>query len=207
MKARNRYANTISVTFRNTLRALRRAGDHFNHRRLGLFWTVAVLSLTIPWALKGCSLPATGSAGRVYNDCSVLSIYDGDTMTVACAGRKMKVRLYCIDAPEMDQEPWGRESRDHLRAITPPTVRVVVRDRDRYGREVAEVIVPDDSEENLNRAQVWAGQAAVYRRYCPDGNYDEAEDAARKLPAGIWREAGEQQNPSVWRNAYKKHEN
>jgi endonuclease YncB( thermonuclease family) len=82
----------------------------------------------------------------------VLSIYDGDTMTVACAGRKMKVRLYCTDAPEMGQGPWGWESRDHLRAITPPTVRILVRDRDRDGREVADVVVPDDSEENLNLA-------------------------------------------------------
>lgn len=200
MKARNRYANTIGVTIRNTLQALRRAGDHFKHRRLGLFWTVAALSLTVPWALKGCSIPTTGTAGQVYNDCSVLSIYDGDTMTVACAGRKMKVRLYCIDAPEMGQEPWGRESRDHLRAITPPTVRIVVRDRDRYGREVAEVIVPDDSEENLNRAQVWAGQAAVYRRYCSDETYTEAENAARLLPGGIWREVGTHQSPWRYRN-------
>jgi endonuclease YncB( thermonuclease family) len=130
----------------------------------------------------------------------VLSIYDGDTMTVACAGQKKKVRLYCIDAPEMGQEPWGRESRDHLRAITPPTVRLVVRDRDRYGREVAEVIVPDDSEENLNRAQVWAGQAAVYRRYCSEDSYIEAEYSARQMPAGVWQKPGSHQTPWIWRH-------
>lgn len=54
------------------------ARDYLNYRRLGFFWIVAALSLRVSWALKGMV-----HIGQVYNDCSVLSIYDGDTMTVA----------------------------------------------------------------------------------------------------------------------------
>jgi endonuclease YncB( thermonuclease family) len=197
MKARNRYANTIGVTIRNTLQALRRAGDHFNHRRLGLFWTVTALSLNITWALKGCSLPVAGSAVQVYNDCAVLSIYDGDTMTVRCSGEKIKVRLYCIDAPEMAQKPWGTMSRDHLRQVTGPSVRLVGHDHDRYGRMVGEVYSGDT---NLNLLQVRSGNAAEYDRYCHDNHYRSAEEGAHKAGIGIWAADGLQQSPWEWRH-------
>lgn len=124
----------------------------------------------------------------------------GDTMTVFCAGEKQKIRLYCIDAPEMDQEPWGRLSRDYLRAINPPVVHIVERGKDRYGRIIAEVIVPDESEESLNRDQVFAGHAAVYRKYCSDDSYVSAEITALGIPAGIWGVDGLQQRSWDWRN-------
>jgi len=41
----------------------------------------------------------------------------------------------------MGQVPWGRESGDCLRSITPLTVGLVVRDHDRYGRAVGEVFL------------------------------------------------------------------
>jgi len=36
---------------------------------------------------------------------SVLSIGDGDTITVTEGSRRIKVRLACIDAPETSQSP------------------------------------------------------------------------------------------------------
>ncbi len=125
------------------------------HRRIVLFWSVAAVSLVAPWGIRGCQLtPPMQTAS--YENCAVRSIYDGDTMTVSCAGR-MKVRLYCIDAPEMGQKPWGRQSRDYLREITPPEVRLVAHGHDRYGRTVAEVFA---GAKNLNLEQVRAGRAA-----------------------------------------------
>ena len=123
-------------------------------------------------------------------------------MRATCDGEKIKIRLHCIDAPEMAQRPWGRESRDHLRRITPATIRLRRLDRDRYGRIVGEVYSGTDTagREPLNLAMVSAGQAAVYWRYCSDGRYLDAERRARDAGRGVWARSGEQQQPWVWRH-------
>ena len=46
----------------------------------------------------------------------VLSVGDGDTITVLEGGTKTKVRLACIDAPETAQRPFGQQSRKKLKA-------------------------------------------------------------------------------------------
>jgi endonuclease YncB( thermonuclease family) len=133
--------------------------------------------------------------------CRVLSIHDGDTLRATCNGHEtVKVRLYCMDASELAQRPWGTASRDHLRRITPREVSLRIRDTDRYGRKVAEVLDPATSNA-LNRAMVAAGQAAVYRRYCcAYRSYRQAEASARTSGLGIWRTQGEHQRPWDYRS-------
>jgi endonuclease YncB( thermonuclease family) len=135
------------------------------------------------------------------DECEILSIYDGDTMTLQCPNKteKTRVRLYCIDTPEKKQTPWGDKARDHLRAITSKHVRLVEIDKDRYGRTVGEVYAGDV---NLNLAQVEAGQAAVYDAYCKDPKYKVAENHAKSTKKGIWAMNGLHQTPWKWR---KKH--
>jgi endonuclease YncB( thermonuclease family) len=131
-------------------------------------------------------------------ECEVLSIYDGDTMTVQCLGNseKTKVRLYCIDTPERDQIPWGTEARDHLRSVTGKTVKLVEIDEDIYGRTVGEVY---SDNINLNLAQVKAGKAAVYDAFCEKPEYQAAETEAKEAQLGIWAEACLHQTPWEWR--------
>lgn len=182
----------------------RRLKDYIAHRRILLFWTVAALSLTVPWMLAGAgSLLTVFTRGEELDDCKVLSVHDGDTMTVRCgqrsdSPRKIKVRLYCIDTPEMGQKPWGRRARDYLRAITPERVTVLARDRDRYGRLVGEVW---GDGMNLNLEMVRAGKAAVYRRYCGHAAYPQAERVVQSERVGIWGQPGLHQQPWSWRRA------
>jgi hypothetical protein len=68
-------------------------------------------------------LPAATQAASVVN-----SIHDRDTLRVTCAGEALKIRLYCIDPPEMAQHPWGQESRDHLRRVALREVGLLERD-------------------------------------------------------------------------------
>ncbi|WP_328988102.1 thermonuclease family protein [Thiorhodovibrio winogradskyi] len=122
-------------------------------------------------------------------------------MRATCNGLKLKVRLYCIDTPEIQQPPWGTESRDYLRRITSRVVSLRIHDTDRYGRKVAEVIDPTTGTV-LNRAMVEAGQAAVYRRYCPDPSYRQAEANAKAAGLGIWAVPGDHQRPWDWRKRW-----
>jgi len=185
----------------NRLRRLLRQSLRFtdNHHRLQLFWALAVLGLILPW-MTSCESPRLTDLFQPERHCTVASIHDGDTMRLNCNGEHLQVRLYCIDAPELEQKPWGRESRDHLRAITPKRVLLVPHEKDRYGRTVGEVRTDDPDRENLNLVQVHSGNAAVYRSFCDVGAYYEAEAGARKLRAGIWERPGDQQRPWVLRH-------
>ena len=146
-------------------------------------------------------LPGLFSTSPV-NGCEVIKVYDGDTLTLQCPGRNepTKVRMYCIDTPEIKQKPWGIQARDHLRAIIGKTVQIKEIEKDRYGRIVGEVY---SGNVNLNLAQVKAGQAAVYHTYCKNAEYKLAEQQAQAAKSGIWSQPGLQQTPWQWRKQSK----
>jgi endonuclease YncB( thermonuclease family) len=166
-----------------------------NHHRLTLFWALALAGLALPW-LSSCEVPVI-SGGSAERACVVSSVHDGDTLRLTCDGEHVKVRLYCIDAPELSQKPWGQESRDHLRAITPKQVILIPRDKDRYGRTVGELLTADGTRASINLRMVADGLAAVYPKYCNERRFYRAEQRAREDRAGVWAKAGPQQEP--WR--------
>ena len=167
-------------------------------RPVGLtpLWSLALVAFVTPW---GCQWAETAPTTE-SRACTVRSIHDGDTLRLRCGGERLQVRLYCIDAPEMEQEPWGRWSRDYLRTITPKQVRLIPRDQDTYGRTVAEIFTDDAKRPNLNLAMVRSGNAAVYRSYCHDDSYYQAQKEARKNHAGIWQWPGPHQTPWSFRH-------
>ncbi|MGV6815785.1 MAG: thermonuclease family protein [Thiotrichales bacterium] len=132
----------------------------------------------------------------------VRSVHDGDTIRAECGGDSVKVRLYCIDTPELAQRPWGQEPRDALRQLAPRGAAFTLRqyDTERYGRIVGELI---RDGLNLNQELVRTGQAAVYPKYCPQtrSDYYEAERKARRDELGIWSKPGKQQEPWMYRNS------
>jgi len=183
--------------------ALSTVRAYLQHHRLVLFWLVAVVGLAAPW-LAHARPHHMREAQTTLRDCEVQNVHDGDTITVLCDTHtdraiKVKVRLYCIDAPELKQEPWGKGARDSLRQLVDhDRVDVRVFDRDRYGRSVGEVWV---GKRNLNLTMVERGEAAVYRKYCPLSGYDRAERQSQAERRGIWRAPGLQQRPWEWRHS------
>lgn len=125
------------------------------------------------------------------------SIYDGDTLRVQRGPEEVKVRLCGIDAPEKNQ-PQGIASRDYLRSLVARgdgSIIVVPIERDRYGRQVAELFVkpldsPPEQELFLNGEMVQAGMAYHYARYSDTcENRDaiaQAEEMAQANRAGVW---------------------
>ena len=53
------------------------------------------------------------------NAAEVLSIGDGDTLTVKEGNLRTKVRLACVDAPETSQSPYGITARQALNRLLP----------------------------------------------------------------------------------------
>jgi endonuclease YncB( thermonuclease family) len=116
----------------------------------------------------------------------VIGVADGDTLTVLHAGRPEAVRLHGIDAPEKGQ-PFGERARQFTAALAfRTTVIVQVRDRDRYGRTVADVILADGR--SLNQEVVRAGYAWWFRRYSADHRLAAAEAEARSAQLGLWQD-------------------
>jgi endonuclease YncB( thermonuclease family) len=127
------------------------------------------------------------------------AIYDGDTLVVLHHRERTKIRLYCVDAPEMDQTPWGPRARRELEDLVPEGSQVEVRakTRDIYGRTVAEIYLEGDL---INLELVRRGAMAVFPRYCQDEKYFQAEAKARGQHLGIWKQKGLHQRPWKWRN-------
>jgi len=134
---------------------------------------------------------------------SVLSIGDGDTITITNGAQKTRVRLACIDAPETSQTPYGMESRQALQRFLPIGTEVNVRSKatDRYGRTVGEIL---KGSTNINQQRVASGNAFVYWQYisgCDRQTYSRLENDARLRKLGVWSVPGGIQRPWDYRRS------
>jgi endonuclease YncB( thermonuclease family) len=132
---------------------------------------------------------------------SVLSIGDGDTITVTEGSKRIQVRLACIDAPETSQSPYAIEATRALQGLLPIGSEVTLRTKatDRYGRNVAEIL---KGSTNINQSLVGSGNAFVYWQYisgCDRETYSRLENDARLKGAGVWSVPGGIQRPWDYR--------
>ena len=126
------------------------------------------------------------------------SVYDGDTFRVIDPnGQELKLRVACIDAPEKKQA-LGIESRDYLRSLlakNPNKLIVVEKEREGYGRMVAEIFVPTgkgDEEIPISGMMIKDGMAYYYAQYsknCSDNaeRYAQLEKEAKRSRVGVWK--------------------
>ena len=110
-----------------------------------------------------------GSPALALPNVIIQSCYDGDTCTTTT---KEKIRLACIDTPELrgsraDPIP-AKTARDYLNGLVAGEEIAIRRiTKDRYGRTVAEISM---NEMNIQERLVEKGLARVYKRYadqCP----------------------------------------
>lgn len=152
---------------------------------------VFAVALLLPTLACAASSPAL-LEGRV------VSISDGDTLTLLVDERPVKIRLAQIDAPELRQ-PHGRHAKAALSDYAfGRTARVEVVDVDDYGRSVGEVYVDDV---HVNFELVRQGHAWAYTRYARGVEIIDLENEARAAQRGLWRLPEEQRDPPwVWRH-------
>lgn len=115
-------------------------------------------------------------------------VIDGDTIRVSAEhGASVVVRLYGIDCPEKKQD-YGKEATQVTKTIA--LGRVVDIDelyKDRYGRTVAIVTLPND--QILQEALLMSGAAWVDLRYCKRREctgWLRLEQTARMAGIGLW---------------------
>jgi endonuclease YncB( thermonuclease family) len=164
-------------------------------------WTVGglvVAVVAISYFLHEPKAPPSAIARGAELVCTVKTVYDGDSLSARCPDGMVTVRIFGIDAPEMKQEPWGDRSREALRGLLPrrDSVRLRVRDQDRYHRTVAQVFV---GERDVGLEMVRQGRAVVYEQYNDSPVYQQAQAEAKKARRGIWEKPGGHQDPATWR--------
>ncbi len=146
----------------------------------------------------------------------VVKIADGDTVTIVDnSGKKYRIRLAGIDAPEKDQ-PYGDISTQGLnKLVSGRIVTIEYEKRDRYKRIVGKVLVDPPGEVfcmaldcvkkiDAGLEQLKAGLAWHYKYYQKEQSeedrrlYSEAELEARRKPIGLWMDK-EPMAPWEWR--------
>jgi len=147
-------------------------------------------------------LTAIGAAIAFAEQARVLSVGDGDTLSVSAGGSRRTILLACIDAPETAHSPYGTDARSALQAMAPVGSSVTVKGgkRDRYGRTVAEIW---RGSTNVNLELVRQGDAFVYRQYlsgCDRNAYLSAESQAESARLGVWSVPGGITRPWDWRH-------
>lgn len=145
--------------------------------------SIARLLLTALLTL-GCALPL----GAEVLKGEVVAVADGDTLTIQTkTGKREKIRLQGIDAPERTQA-YGDESYRLLHMLLfDKKVTVRIEGRDDYDRVLGVVF---HKGTDINLEMVKRGAAWHYKHYAPDNKeLADAEKAARSKRLGLWKSA------------------
>jgi len=131
-----------------------------------------------------------GDRGAAAKSDEVVRVVDGDTVVLRAAG---KSRLIGVDTPEVfgGRECFGREASVFARRLLRPGLRVAVErdveERDRYGRTLVYLRLPDGR--SFNELLVAEGFAVTLTippnvRYAE--RFRELAARARERAAGLW---------------------
>ena len=176
-------------------------------------WRLAAAALALAAAGPGVALARTAAppppaqqdryalAGRVVH------VADGDTFTLLAGGRRHRIRMASIDAPEVTKgsdrpgQPMAQASRKALAGLVAgKALRLECFERDQYGRDVCNVPLGDGR--SANREQVAAGMAWANMegrgRFMRDPQLPALEQQARRQRLGLWRDP-RSERPWVWR--------
>ena len=131
----------------------------------------------------------------------VVHVADGDTITIEPieGGKRERVRLHGIDAPETNQ-PYGQAAKAYVTnavLFKVVDVQATPQGRDRYGRIIAVIAIPDVG--SLQEMLLSEGLAWVWPRYCRDcDDWKAIQGKAKRQQKGLWAD-GNPVEPWEWR--------
>ena len=132
----------------------------------------------------------------------VLHVPDGDTIHINKNFKKIKIRLYGIDCPEIKQ-PGGIYAKERAKELI-SNKKIIVENKgyDRYGRMVGRVFVEGDID--LGLKLVSEGFCRWYKKYAwHDLALKGAESDARAKKIGVWSRS-DSIAPWKWRKLRRK---
>ncbi|WP_439881847.1 thermonuclease family protein [Pontibacter sp. MBLB2868] len=131
-------------------------------------------------------LPEASAKPTTTSGDKVVGVKDGDTIVLLRNGEEVTVRLYGVDTPEKAQA-FGQKAKQYTSDLVfGKQVRLIVHNKDRYGRTVGTIILPDGR--SLNEELVKNGFAWHYKAYSTDKNLANAEADARRFKRGLWQD-------------------
>ena len=122
------------------------------------------------------------------NPATVIDVYDGDTLDVHMQGKKVKIRLYGIDAPESGQHGNVSAGRFLRHLVDKHPLRITVIATGRFDQTLA-IVIREGKEASVNAAMVANGYAWVNPDKCTTdacNRWKQLESQARRLRLGIW---------------------
>jgi micrococcal nuclease len=132
-------------------------------------------------ALFSLSIRAQAFEGKV------VSITDGDTITVMDNGVPEKIRLNGIDCPEKGQ-PFGNRAKQFTGdMVFGKIVTIKEHGKDKYGRTIGDVLLPGGK--NINKELVKAGLAWWYHQYSNNKELAQLEQEAKSSKRGLWSDS------------------
>lgn len=117
----------------------------------------------------------------------VVSIADGDTISVMHDGVAEKIRLNGVDCPESGQAFGNKAKQFTGDMVFGKIVNVKEYGKDKYGRTIGDVFLPDGK--NLNKELIKAGFAWWYRKYSNDNELKQLEQEAKLSKRGLWTDS------------------
>lgn len=119
----------------------------------------------------------------------VVSVADGDTITVLHNGQQKEIRLYGIDCPEKGQSYGEQAKALTATLVAGRNIEVEQKDIDRYGRVVGLVKVDG---QNLSELIIQNGFAWVFTKYCKEkycADWMKLEGIAKQQKKGMWQDS------------------
>ncbi len=183
---------------------MKNRGFYYRRSRYPLIFTLIFLITTLFYLFSD---KKDNSSKNEY--VRVIKVFDGDTVLLRYNNEKIKVRLIGIDAPEMEQRPWGEKAKRHLEKILRESKNNVkiefdIQRYDRYERLLAYLWTPDG---RLINEMILSDGYAVLLSIPPNVKYVDrlikAEEMARKKKKGIWSTNGLKESPQEFKRREK----
>ena len=131
-----------------------------------------------------CILLARAALAADYSGL-VVSVLDGDTIEVLHNRYSERVRLSGIDCPEKGQQYGHQAKQATSEMVFGKEVLLQTHGRDRSGRTLADVRLPDGT--HVNHTLVKNGWCWWYRKFAPRNiELTRLEQQARETKKGLW---------------------
>lgn len=159
-------------------------GGRSRPRLHGIAITTALIILLLGWLThRATSTPMTATVDYAPNGDTLELLFELNAAVPAT-----KIRLAGVQAPSLEQAPWGAAARECLSDLRNEVITIETTDWtvDRYGRVWADAW---HGQEWLNRRVLAQGCGYLSRDRAPTPQYAQlvyAQEAARLLGLGIW---------------------